>query len=227
MSEDEIPSLDGIADKQQTSSTSSSSTNSSTGVEPLPEGAADFVFTALKQFGEDFTLAAFDSDDVSELSEDEIEYFGFEEGTTYSIESIFGYDIERDYVGNPTCSDGNTLDEQPDVATSDIDRHAKVSLGHRLNGYHADRIVNEYGEDAYIRVGIGSEDHEDVTDARSKAKHIRIKITESEATAVERRARAMFNAEEVDFSAADRDQVIEADSFDVLEQEEQEVPADD
>jgi len=37
----------------------------------------------------------------------------------------------------------------------------------------------------------------------------------------------MFNAEEVEFSAADRDQVIEADSFDVLEEEEEEIPADD
>lgn len=227
MTNGEIPSLDGIADKQQTSSSSSSSTNSSTGVEPLPEGAVEFIFTAFDKFGEDITLPAFDGEDVTEFSEDAREYFGFEEGTTYSIESLFDYDIEREYVGNPTCSDGNTLDEQPDVATSDIDRHAKVSLGHRLNGYHADKIVNEYGENSYIRVGIGSEDHEDVTDARSKAKHIRIKITESKATAIERRARAMFNAEEVEFSAADRDQVIEADSFDVLEEEEEEIPADD
>lgn len=232
----QIPDVKGKGNQKNTSSGTRS--RSSKGVEQPPEGAVEWLFTALEQHGEDIDIPFFEEDADRELTEAELDAFGLEDGTNLSVESLFDVASEREYVGDPTVEkewfeteeEAEEYADEHDISstqvkesareekwyvnvklsdregTDSIDRHAKIELGYGINGYYAEDIVEQFGEDNYIRVGMGARGLYD--DGEEQAKHLRFKTTETE-NAEEKRKRAKVECEEVEFSSDDLDEWLE------------------
>jgi len=229
---DFTPQVDRSA-KTDTSSSSGSSGRSSSGIEKPPEGAVKWLFAALSGNGEDIDIPAHEKNAERELSEQEIEAFGLEEGTNLSVESLFDVTIEREYIGNPKVREetfddekeakaagGSRVSENADgtftvsfnlddeEGTSSVDRHTKVDLGHAINGYFAEEIDDMFGPDVHIsmRVGKSGRDYEDDYE---RAQYIRFKTTQGStndqgvSNSQRTKAKAKYECEDVDFSAAD------------------------
>lgn len=185
---------------------------------------------------QDIDIAAHEQNAERELTTEEVEAFDLPEGTNLSVESLFDVTIEREYVGNPKAKEETfDTEEEADEAggtrktensdgtytvtfnvddiegTASVDRHTKVDLAHAINGYHADDIDELFGENVHIRVGVGNSSLS-YDDAFERAKFIRFKVTEGSVnddgihTSKERKARAKFQCEDVDFSRADLDE---------------------
>lgn len=200
MASDEIPTI--AADKaqgDQKRSSSGSSGPSSTGVERVDEGVVNWLFAAMSQHGEDIDIPVHEEDAERELTEAEIEAFDLPEGVNFSVESLFGLDVDRPYVGDPKVEDDEKLSEVE--GTSSIDRHVTVSLGHSINGYYASKIEEQFGEGVHIRVGMGAKGVHD--DPYERAQYVRFKTTESGAKSERRKRRSMWMASDIDFGKSE------------------------
>jgi len=176
---------------------------SSGGLGKLPEGSVEWLLVAMEQHGADIDIPAHEEDAERELTKAEIEAFDLSEGTNFSIESLFGYDIERPYVGNPKMDDGNYLDDPEHEGGEDsvVDRHVTVNLGHSINGHFGDRVAEVFGDDVHIRVGMGASGLYE--DNKDRARHVRFKTTSSGDKSRRRRYRSKRECEGTDYSRED------------------------
>lgn len=229
--------------KNESGSGSGGSSRSSSGIEKPPEGAVTWLFKALMENGEDIDIPAHEQNATRELSEAELEAFGIEEGTNVSVESLFNRTIEREYVGNPKVREetfenedeaneagGTRKTENSDgtftvsfnvddvEGTASVDRHTKVELGHAINGYFADTIDEQFGENVHIRLGVGRSGR-GYDDDLERAQHIRFKTTQGSenddgvSKSRERKARAKYQCQDVDFNKADLDEWLADNGF--------------
>lgn len=219
MADDEIPEIAvDVSYGDEKKSSGGSSGRSTKSIEDVPEGSFDWLVAALRQHNTDIDIPFFEEDATRELTDAEIEGFGLEEGTNFSIESLFGISSEREYVGDPLVrkewfdseEEAEEYAESNDISSSQVrvnaddehyvavnltdevgdekvDRHAKIELGYALNGYHAEDIVEEFGDDVYLRVSVGA-DLDKYDGPQERAKNLRIKTTETDNAEKKRRS---------------------------------------
>lgn len=211
----------------------SSRGRTSKGVDPLPEGAVQWVFEALEQYPDYVEIAAHEENAEREMSSAEIEAFDLPEGTNLSVESLFGLEVGSEYIGNPAVRT-EEFDEEPDPDELDvsstqingptesrdtwqvkyklddelndeesIDRHVTIEIGYAINGYHEDEVLERFGDNARVVVGLGDEDESETPQER--AQYVKFRIVESDASE-KRRARAKLNCSSVDYTQADFDE---------------------
>lgn len=182
---------------------------SSKNVEKLPEGAVDWVFLALEQYGGDIHIPAFDEDANRVIEGAEAELAGVDDGTPLSAESLFGLSTDREYIGNPTIdSEGDETVKLVDEEGNDsVDRHFTINVAKSLNGHYTDRVVDTFGDDTHLRVGMGSSTKFD--DPYVRAKQVRIKTTTGGDTSRRKRFRAMWDAEGTGVTQSDFEEMCE------------------
>lgn len=163
------------------------------------ESVVNYVLLMLEQNGEDVEIPLFDTD-ARELSEPEREFLSGIEAEYQSAESLFGLDLDRDYVGSPPgpqddceqCGDG--VCDTHDVET---DRHTTIDISKRLNGNHLPVIHEKFGE-CSIRVGMGKATRHD-RDPLERRRYVRIRVGDTEGQ-VRSAKRAQLDAGVIDES---------------------------
>jgi len=139
-----------VTDKKYSESESSSSSSSTRSTRQYPEMddmVANYVIANLKAYGGSYHVPAFaDDGEATEIPDEVCEKLGLAEGTTETLESVFGVEIEGDYIG-----EAGDLE----ASSGQVDRHATIQVQKSLNGYHSD-LVEEHFPGCSVSVGVGS-----------------------------------------------------------------------
>lgn len=158
----------------------------------LDEMVVNFVLANLKGYDGSYHIPAHAENEEAPIIPDEVcEKLGFEENTPETLETVFGVEIDREYVG---------LAGDLDVESEKVDRHATIMVQKSINGYYSD-LIEEHYPGCSISVGVGSSTKFDDDEKRNK--WVRIKVVDTEkAERTRQRAR-------LDVGAIDEDEYVD------------------
>ena len=180
--------FDNLVTEQQYSEPESSSTGgrrSSRDYPEIPYELAAYVVANLKAHGGSFHIPGHaDDPEAQTLEESVTEALGVEEGTTNTLEALFGVDIDGKYLGTAG-------DLEPE--NGEVDRHATILVMKGVNGYHSD-LVQEQFPGCSIGVGVGSSRKFDDDEKRNQWVQFRVVDTDK---AERTRMRAQLDVGEI------------------------------
>lgn len=161
-----------VTEKQYSETESPSGSGSGRSSRDYPdcgEMKANFVLANLKAYDGEYHVPAHADDEEADVLPDEIaEKLELEEGTTDTLEGVFGVDIDGKYVG---------VAGDLEAENGELDRHATILVQKAINGYHSD-LIDEHFPGCSVSVGVGSSRKFDDDEKRNQ--WVRFKVVDTE-----------------------------------------------
>lgn len=194
--------------------TESSGTGGSTGpsIPAIDESVAQFVIDAIQQKEGLIEIPAF-ADDAEPLPDTYVDYYGFEDVDTMSVEDIFGQDWEKyDYIGTPPVVESDSLTEEekeqltddqlykadgdekkyvvkPEYAEdfdgAEVLKGGTTPISKAINGRFSEMVVDAFGQDSKISVGKGKARNHDGNKVEAQ-KYVAFWVSDSDTAALQR-----------------------------------------